>query len=47
MTNSIAIVLALMLLSALVIDVLVVGDLHLIFLAKKLFELTEWMAFWR
>lgn len=47
MTNLIALVLAAMLLSALAIDVLMVGDRHIIFLGKKLFELTEWIAFWR
>jgi hypothetical protein len=47
MTNPIALVLALLLIGGLAIDLFLYGPQHLIFLAKKLFELTEWMAFWR
>ncbi|MDF1718277.1 MAG: hypothetical protein P1U75_16610 [Antarcticimicrobium sp.] len=47
MTDRLALALGLMILSALVIDLALFGSGHMIFLAKKLFELTEWMAFWR
>jgi len=46
MTDRLALTLGLMILSALVIDVALYGSGHMIFLGKKLFELTEWMAFW-
>jgi len=47
MTNSIAFVLGLLLVIAGVVDVMFYGTEHLIFLGKKLFELIEWIAFWR
>jgi hypothetical protein len=47
MTNSIALGLGLLLLGGLAVDLYLFGDGHLVFVAKKLFELTEWMAFWR
>jgi hypothetical protein len=47
MTNRIALILGLLLLGAIVLDLFLVGTQHLIYLGKKLFELTEWMAFWR
>ena len=47
MTNRIAIVLGLILIAALVVDMLLYGNEHLIFLGKKLLELIEWIAFWR
>ena len=47
MTNPIALVLGLMILGALILDVLLVGNTHIVFLGKKLAELIEWMAFWR
>lgn len=47
MTNRIAIFLGLFILAVLVADMLVFGNEHLIFLGKKLFELIEWIAFWR
>lgn len=47
MTNRIAIFLGLFLIAALVIDVMWFGNEHLIYLGKKLFELIEWIAFWR
>jgi hypothetical protein len=46
-TNPIAIILGLILIAALGIDVLLYGNEHMIFLGKKLFELIEWIAFWR
>ncbi len=47
MTNRIAIFLALLLIIALVVDIWLYGDQHLIFLGKKIYDLIEWMAFWR
>jgi hypothetical protein len=47
MTNKIALVLGLMLIAALVADTLVYGTNHVLFLAKKLADLLEWLAFWR
>lgn len=47
MTNSIAFVLGLLIVGALAVDVWMYGSEHLIFLSKKLFDLIEWMAFWR
>jgi hypothetical protein len=46
-TNRIALVLGFFILLALVVDVILYGDTHLIFLAKKFAELIEWIAFWR
>ena len=47
MTNRIAILLGLFLIAAIVADVMLYGNDHMIFLGKKLFELIEWIAFWR
>ena len=47
MTNPIAIVLGLILLIALGVDLLLYGSEHVIFLGKKLYELIDWIAFWR
>jgi len=47
MTNRIAIVLALLIICAGIIDYVFYGTEHFIFLAKKLAELIEWLAFWR
>lgn len=47
MTNRIAIFLGLFLIATVVVDVVFYGNEHLIFLGKKLFELIEWIAFWR
>ena len=47
MTNRIAICLGLFLLIAVAVDVYHFGTDHLLFLGKKLFELIEWVAFWR
>ncbi len=46
-TNTIAIFLGLFLIAALVVDTMMFGNEHLIFLGKKLFDLIEWIAFWR
>jgi len=47
MTNTIAIALGLFLITALTVDILFFGTGHVLFLGKKLFELIEWLAFWR
>ena len=47
MTNRIALFLALLLIAAGVVDVMYYGTEHMLYLGKKLFELIEWMAFWR
>ena len=47
MTNRIALVLGLMIAIALVVDVVLFGSEHMIFLGKKLMALIEWIAFWR
>ncbi|MFK7834859.1 MAG: hypothetical protein AB8B60_01450 [Sulfitobacter sp.] len=47
MTNRIAIILGLLLIAAIVVDVMFYGNEHMVFLGKKLFELIEWIAFWR
>ena len=47
MTNRIALILGLMIGLALILDVALVGDRHVIFLAKKFMDLLNWVAFWR
>ena len=47
MTNCIALVLGLMIIGAIVVDVMYYGTEHLVFLAKKMADLIEWLAFWR
>lgn len=47
MTNRIAVILGLIIIAAIIIDVAVYGDAHMIFLGKKFAELLEWIAFWR
>lgn len=47
MTNKIAIWLGLFLVLAVAADLLLFGGDNLLFLAKKLFELLDWVAFWR
>lgn len=47
MTNRIALVLGLLLVGAIALDLFLYDSRHLIFVGKKLFDLTEWMAFWR
>lgn len=47
MTNRIAIVLGLIILGLLLIDILIFGTEHIVFLGKKMFDLIEWIAFWR
>ncbi len=47
MTNTMAIVLGLVLVGAVVGDMVVFDGANLLFLGKKLADLIEWMAFWR
>ena len=47
MTNTLAIILGIILVGALTADYLLFGSEHFIFLGKKLFGLIDWMAFWR
>jgi hypothetical protein len=46
-TNTIAFVLGLLILGAIAVDITVYGTQHLIYLSKKMFDLIEWLAFWR
>jgi len=47
MTDRIALVLGLMILSALTLDIALYGSDHIIFLGKKFYAFLEWLAFWR
>lgn len=47
MTNRLALVLGLLILGVLLADILIYGADHLVFLGKKLFDLIDWLAFWR
>jgi hypothetical protein len=47
MTNRLALVLGLLILGVLLADILIFGADHLVFLGKKLFDLIDWLAFWR
>ncbi|MFC4214165.1 hypothetical protein [Pseudophaeobacter arcticus] len=47
MTNKIAIWLGLLLLSGVIADLFLSGGDNLLFLGRKLFELIDWVAFWR
>ena len=47
MTHRIAMFLIVMICAAIVVDVAFFGTDHLLFLARKLMELLEWLAFWR
>ena len=47
MTTNIAIGLGLIIVALLVADVSLFGTDHLVFLGKRLFELIDWIAFWR
>ncbi|MFT4960585.1 MAG: hypothetical protein ACI92Z_001669 [Paracoccaceae bacterium] len=47
MTNKIALGLGLIIVLLGAIDVLYYGTENFVFLSKKLFELIEWLAFWR
>ncbi|MBB3994652.1 hypothetical protein GGR95_002300 [Sulfitobacter undariae] len=47
MTNRIAFVLGLLIIAVIAVDFIYYGNEHGIFLAKKMNELIEWLAFWR
>mgnify|MGYP000200145314 FL=1 len=47
MTNRIAFVLGLLIIGASAVDYSYFGTEHGLFLAKKMSELIEWLAFWR
>lgn len=47
MTNQLAVILGGTIIAALIADIALFGDEHLLFLGKKLFDLIEWLAFWR
>jgi hypothetical protein len=47
MTNTIAIWLGGFILVAVVGDIMLFGDQHIVYLGKKLADLIEWIAFWR
>ena len=47
MTNTIAVVLGGLILSAIAVDVLAFDSENLLFLARKLDAFIEWLAFWR
>jgi len=47
MTNKIALMLGLLIVGAIVVDVMYYGTEHIVFLAKKMADLIEWLAFWR
>ena len=47
MTNTIAVSLGALILGAVAIDMLLFGTEHLLFLARKLADFIEWLAFWR
>ena len=47
LTNRLALFIGLFLIAAVGVDVWLFGDEHMVFLGKKLFELIEWLAFWR
>ena len=47
MTNPIAVVLALLILAGLAVDLLFLDGQSTLLLARKFFDLIEWMAFWR
>lgn len=47
MTNRIAFLLGLLIVGAILADYVYYGTEHSVFLAKKMTELIEWLAFWR
>jgi hypothetical protein len=47
MTNRIALVLGFLIVGAIIVDYVYYGTEHIVFLAKKMAELIEWLAFWR
>jgi hypothetical protein len=47
MTNPLAIILGIILFTAVTIDVTLFGTEHILFLSQKFLGLIEWLAFWR
>lgn len=47
MTNRIAIILGFLIICAIAVDYIYYGTEHVVFLAKKMTDLIEWLAFWR
>ncbi|WP_168798006.1 hypothetical protein [Pacificoceanicola onchidii] len=47
MTNRLAVILGLIIVGAVAADYAVYGNEHLLFLARKFFDLLQWVAFWR
>jgi hypothetical protein len=47
MTNTLALILGILIVGSIAVDLLVYGSEHIIFLGKKFFALIEWVAFWR
>lgn len=47
MTNRIALGLGLLIIGFILLDLLIFGSDHVVFLGKKLADMIEWMAFWR
>lgn len=47
MTNSVALVLGVLVVGGIALDVYLFGLDHAVFLGKKLADLIHWMAFWR
>ena len=47
MTNRIAIPMGLLIVAAILADVFLFDAQGLVFLGKKMFDMMEWMAFWR
>ncbi len=47
MTNPIALILGLLIAALVALDLMLFGSQHMVFLGKRMFDLIEWMAFWR
>ncbi|MFS4579889.1 hypothetical protein [Phaeobacter sp. C3_T13_0] len=47
MTNRIALSLGLLILCSISVDLWLFGPEHMVFLGKRLFDLIDWIAFWR
>ncbi|MGB3146602.1 MAG: hypothetical protein WBA91_02455 [Paracoccaceae bacterium] len=47
MTNRIALVLAALVVAAGLLDAVATGGVNILFLARKIADLADWLAFWR
>lgn len=47
MTNTLAVILGTLIVTALLADAIFTGGENSLFLAKKFTDMTEWIAFWR